>query len=191
MYLGIVDILSEMIQDHHLNTLINFSTLIFASQLSTNNNNIQQASDIQIKPWQSTSPCIYNLIQYSSRLWSLIRAFYKPKTLFLTIYPPPIMSDDDFSAFMPCLIYIIKDLKPWIIHLIKDVTKNTKYWRNPLPTNWSSFKTHMIKYLNIKKKNWSNREKTNMNKLIISTQNKKQCASQRIKSSKRRNKSFS
>ena len=60
----------------------------FISQLSTNHNNIQQISDIQMKPYQSTSPFICKLQLHLPILWSLIRAFYNTNTyssLFLLI----------------------------------------------------------------------------------------------------------
>ena len=61
--IGIVNLISEIIKDHQWKTLIKCYT-IFTSQLYTNHNNIQQASDLR-----QTS-----------------RAFYNPNPIFIPSY---------------------------------------------------------------------------------------------------------
>ena len=85
--LGIVDLLSERRQYHQWYTIIKCAA-VFTSQLSTNNNNIQQASDIKMKSEQYTSPYLYNLQPHLPILWSYIniRAIYITTiTIFLKI----------------------------------------------------------------------------------------------------------
>ena len=87
--LGIVIILSASRQDHQWYALIKCATIV-TSRVFKNNNNIQQASDIQMKPEQSTRPYIYNLQLYSPRLWYSInfKAIYSPTiTIFLKVSP--------------------------------------------------------------------------------------------------------
>ena len=89
--LGIVDILSAMIQCYQQYTIIKCATT-FTNLLSKNHNNIQQAYDLQMKPEKFTRQFIYNLQLHSPRLWSFIRAFYNPKSLLLTVSPYQLSS---------------------------------------------------------------------------------------------------
>ena len=135
MCLGIVDLLYEIIQYHQWYTLINY-TNIFTIPLSTNHNNIHQASVIILIADQSTNP---KKLYSSLYLPPITYDMNLLRTLLSLLNPPPLLPihqrlwlrltfTPNYMKCLPILMQnVINEMKN-LINKTQNLTNNMKNW---------------------------------------------------------------